>query len=93
MSVLGFLMLLLIAAIVGMIAQAIVGYSVGGCLVSSAVGLVGALLGNWLALQLNLPMILAVNIQGQIFPIVWSILGAVLFVAVVSLFTGRQQVD
>lgn len=90
MTLLGFLLLLLIAAISGAIAQAIVGFTRGGCLVSIAVGLIGALLGNWLARQLGFPMLLGVNIQGQVFPIVWSIIGAVIFVAVVSLLSGRR---
>lgn len=90
MTLLGFLLLLLIAAISGAIAQAIVGFTRGGCLASIAVGLIGALLGNWLARQLSLPMLLAVNIQGQVFPIVWSIIGAVIFVAIISLLTGRR---
>ncbi len=55
MTILDFLLLLLVAAICGAIAQALVGISVGGCLVSAVVGFVGALIGMWLARQLNLP--------------------------------------
>ena len=92
MTLLGFLVLLLIAALCGAIAQAIVGYSVGGCLLSSVVGIIGALLGYWLASQLNLPMVLTINIQGQPFPIIWSIIGASLFVGVVAFLTrGRYS--
>ena len=49
------LLLLLIAGICGAIGQAIGGYSHGGCLVSIALGFIGALLGSWLARQLGLP--------------------------------------
>ncbi len=90
MTIWGFLVLLLIAAICGAIAQLLVGYSTGGCLVSTAVGLIGALLGYWLARQLGFPLILAVDIEGQTFPIVWSIIGATLFVVVISLIRGRR---
>jgi uncharacterized membrane protein YeaQ/YmgE (transglycosylase-associated protein family) len=84
MNLLGFLVLLFIAAVCGAVAQAIVGYSVGGCLLSSIVGVIGALLGYWLARQLSLPLVLTLNIQGQQFPIIWSIIGASLFVGVLA---------
>jgi uncharacterized membrane protein YeaQ/YmgE (transglycosylase-associated protein family) len=87
MSILGILLLLVIAAICGAIAQAIVGYSAGGCLVSIILGAVGAYIGYWIASAFNLPLLWTVNIEGTQFPIVWSIIGAVIFVAIVSLFT------
>ena len=43
MTLFGFLILLLIAAICGGIGQAIAGYDLGGCLVSIVVGFIGAL--------------------------------------------------
>ena len=49
MSLLGFIVLLIIAAIAGALGQAIAGYSLGGFLVSIVVGLIGALIGWWLA--------------------------------------------
>ena len=55
MSLLGFIILLIIAAICGSIGQALAGYSYGGCLVSMVVGFVGAYVGLWLAGQLGLP--------------------------------------
>lgn len=92
MSLLGLLVLAVIAAICGAIGQALVGYSVGGCLISSVVGLVGAFLGNWLAGQLGLPTLLAINIDGQPFPMIWSIIGSVILVAIAALFTRRRTV-
>ncbi|HXT60267.1 MAG TPA: GlsB/YeaQ/YmgE family stress response membrane protein [Pirellulales bacterium] len=90
MTLTGFLILLLIAAICGSVAQAIVGYSRGGCLVSAALGLIGALIGTWLARLFELPYGFEVNIDGQEFPVIWSIVGAALFVAVLSLLTYRR---
>lgn len=81
----GFLLLLFIAGICGSLAQALAGYSHGGCLVSIALGFVGAVLGTWLAKTMGLPEILSVQIGGQSFPIIWSIIGAALFVAVLNL--------
>lgn len=90
MSLFGFLLLLLVAGLCGAIGQALAGYSRGGCLVSIALGFVGALLGTWLAGALGLPEIFAVNVGGQPFPIIWSIIGAALFVAVLALISGRR---
>ena len=90
MNLLQFIVLLVIAALCGGLAQAIVGYSHGGCLVSAALGLIGALLGTWLARALNLPEILAIKIGDQTFPIVWSVFGAALFVAILGMFSRRR---
>lgn len=90
MDLVSFLILLLVAGICGSIGQAIAGYSHGGCLVSIALGFIGALLGMWLAGALGLPELFAVRIGGRPFPIIWSIIGAALFVAVLSLITRRR---
>ncbi|HLF94658.1 MAG TPA: GlsB/YeaQ/YmgE family stress response membrane protein [Planctomycetota bacterium] len=84
MSILEFVLFLAVAGIVGCIGQALAGYSRGGCLVSIALGFVGALLGFWLARLLGLPGIFVVQIGGQPFPVVWSILGAALLVAILG---------
>ena len=81
------LLLLLIAGICGAIGQAITGYSHGGCLVSIALGFIGALLGSWLAGKLGLPELVAIPVGGVHFPILWSIIGAALFVAVINLIS------
>ncbi len=89
-SLTGFLVLLLVAAICGAIGRAIAGGTRGGCLVSVAVGFIGALLGTWIAREIRLPEILAISIDGHPFPIVWSIIGAALFVAFIHLLSGRR---
>lgn len=89
MTLLSLLILLLVAGVCGAAGQAIAGYSRGGCLVSIALGFVGALLGMWLAGLLGLPELFAINIAGRAFPIVWSIVGAALFVALLGLLRRR----
>ncbi|MBC7876293.1 MAG: GlsB/YeaQ/YmgE family stress response membrane protein [Anaerolineales bacterium] len=89
MSITSFLLLLLVAAVCGMLGQMLAGYSFGGCLVSAGVGFIGALVGMWLAGQLGLPEPLRVTIDGESFPVVWSVIGSTLFVALLSLFTRR----
>jgi uncharacterized membrane protein YeaQ/YmgE (transglycosylase-associated protein family) len=74
MSLLDFLLLCAIAGICGSIGQSVSGMSGRGCLVSIGVGLVGAVLGLWLARALRLPMIFSISIGGTAFPVVWAIL-------------------
>ena len=93
MSILEFIILLIVAAICGSLGMAITGYSRGGCLMSIALGFVGALIGMWLARVLALPDLLYLNFGEVRFPIVWSIIGAALFVAVLSLLTRASARD
>ena len=90
MTLMGFLVLLLVAGICGSIGQAIAGYSAGGCLVSIALGFIGALIGMWMSRKLGLPELFVISIGGERFPVIWSIIGAALFVAVLSLITRRR---
>jgi uncharacterized membrane protein YeaQ/YmgE (transglycosylase-associated protein family) len=90
MTLIDLLVLLIVAGICGALGQAIAGYSRGGCLVSIALGFVGALLGMWLARQMGLPELFAINIGGTNFPIVWSIIGSALFVAIITLITRSR---
>jgi uncharacterized membrane protein YeaQ/YmgE (transglycosylase-associated protein family) len=92
MTLLGFLILLIIAAIAGALGQALAGYSLGGCLISIVVGFIGAFLGSWLAGQFNLPEPFLVTIQGETFPLLWSIVGSALFALVLGLLTRRGRV-
>jgi uncharacterized membrane protein YeaQ/YmgE (transglycosylase-associated protein family) len=85
MTILEFLSLLLIAAICGSIGQAIGGYSRGGCLVSIALGFIGALIGAYLARLTGLPELFTIQLDNVSFPIIWSIIGAALFVLVIGL--------
>jgi uncharacterized membrane protein YeaQ/YmgE (transglycosylase-associated protein family) len=92
MTLLGLLVLLLIAAIAGAIGQAIAGYSLGGCIVSAAVGLIGALLGGWLAGATGLPELFVIQIGGWAFPVIWAIIGATIFSLVVGLLSRPRRV-
>lgn len=90
MTLLDLLLLLLIAGICGSLGQAIAGYSRGGCLVSIALGFIGALVGMWLARLLGLPELIPVVIGGTSFPIIWSIIGSAVFVALITLITRSR---
>lgn len=91
MTILDFLILLVVAGICGAVGQAIVGYSRGGCLASIALGFIGALLGAWLARVAGLPEMFELDIGPQPFPIIWAIIGATLFVALIALIAPRRS--
>lgn len=91
MNILQLLILLFIAGVCGSIARALVGTTRGGCLVSIVLGFIGALLGTWLAQQAGLPEFLAIPVGGKSFPVIWSVIGASLFVAVLALISGRKR--
>lgn len=90
MTLIDLLLLLLVAGICGAIGQAIGGFSRGGCLVTIALGFIGALLGLWLARNAGLPEPFPVEVGGRTFPVVWSIIGSALFVAVIG-FISRSR--
>ena len=90
MSVFDFLILLLVAGICGSLGQAIAGYTRGGCLVAIVLGFIGALLGTLLARNLDVPELLLLHIGDTAFPIIWSVVGAALFVAVISFLAGPR---
>ena len=94
MTLMGFLILLLIAAICGAIGQSLAGYDLGGCLVSIVVGFIGAYIGLWIAGKFGLPPIFEISIQGKSFPVVWAVIGSAIFTFIVALlrkvFTGRN---
>jgi uncharacterized membrane protein YeaQ/YmgE (transglycosylase-associated protein family) len=90
MDLIDLLVLLLVAGICGAIGQAITGFSRGGCLVSIALGFIGALIGMMIARKLGLPEPFPLKIGTMPFPVIWSIIGSALFVAIISLITRNR---
>ena len=91
MTILELVLYLIVAGVSGAVGSSLAGYSHRGCLVSIALGFVGAILGSWMAGLLGLSNLLTVRIGDHPFPVVWSILGSALFVAVVSAMTRRRR--
>ncbi len=88
----GLILLLIIAAICGAVARALGGGVRGGLIVSTAIGFVGALFGPWVARQLHLGEPFVLRVGDYSFPILWSIIGGALFVALLHLLSGRRNV-
>jgi uncharacterized membrane protein YeaQ/YmgE (transglycosylase-associated protein family) len=85
MTLIDLLFLLLVAGLLGAVARALGGGTRGGCLVSIAVGFVGALLGVALARWSGFGDLFVISVGGTRFPIVWSVIGGALFVAALNL--------
>jgi len=84
MTLIDFLILAVVAAICGMIGESLVGYSMGGCVVSAVIGYIGAFIDLWVARQFGLPELFTITIGGNTIPVVWSIIGSALLVAVLA---------
>jgi uncharacterized membrane protein YeaQ/YmgE (transglycosylase-associated protein family) len=85
------LLLFLIAGITGSIGQALTGFSRGGCFLSIVVGFIGALLGTWIARELNLNEFFVINIGDVAFPVLWAIIGAAIFTGILSLLSPKDK--
>ena len=86
----GLLVLVIIAALCGAVGRALAGGAPGGLITSIALGFIGALFGPWVAGQLHLSEPFVLHVSGYSFPIVWSMIGAALFVALLHLLSGRR---
>lgn len=82
---------LIIAGIAGSIARSLSGFSRGGCIISIVVGFIGAMIGTWFARELQLPDPITVTIRGTTYNLLWTIIGAVIFTAVLSLITPDKK--
>jgi uncharacterized membrane protein YeaQ/YmgE (transglycosylase-associated protein family) len=85
------ILLLVIAGITGGIGRSIVGFTRGGCIISIVVGFIGAYIGTILAREFNFPDFWSFEIRGISYPIVWSIVGAAVFTAVLSLIVPKKD--
>jgi uncharacterized membrane protein YeaQ/YmgE (transglycosylase-associated protein family) len=85
------LLSLIIAGIAGSIARSLSGFSRGGCIVSIVVGFIGAMIGTWLARELQLPDLFVLEIGGTSYNLLWTIIGAVIFTTLLSFITPGKK--
>ncbi|MDA0807380.1 MAG: GlsB/YeaQ/YmgE family stress response membrane protein [Planctomycetota bacterium] len=92
MSLVDLLIYLFIAGICGGVAQSLVGFERGGCLGAIVTGLIGAMIGTWIAQKTGLGEMFALQIGTKQYPVVWSVIGASLFVGMLAMLTrGRRR--
>jgi uncharacterized membrane protein YeaQ/YmgE (transglycosylase-associated protein family) len=76
----------LVAIVFGTLAQLTSGYSRGGWIVNFAFGFIGALAGVVVSREFNLPEIYNITVKLANFPVIYSVLGSVIFLASVGFF-------
>lgn len=91
MSFTEFIILFFIAGITGSIAKALTGFTRGGCFLSVVVGFIGAVIGKWMAEKLDFPELFVLHVGGIAFPVVWAIIGAVVFTTIINLISPRPK--
>jgi uncharacterized membrane protein YeaQ/YmgE (transglycosylase-associated protein family) len=91
MTLIDFVIYLVIAGICGAIARAIAGGTPGGFIISILVGFLGAFLGVWIARMVRLPRLVVISVDGHPFPIVWSIFGGLVLVAIAHALLPRRR--
>jgi uncharacterized membrane protein YeaQ/YmgE (transglycosylase-associated protein family) len=78
---------LIVATLAGALAQLLVGYTRGGCFASILIGVIGALIGIWIAQWLSLPHLwIIANVD-----VGWTFIGAAIFVALLALVMGGSR--
>ena len=77
MNVLEFIILLVMAGLLGVVAQKILGTKYG-MLVSVILGMVGAALGRFLSSAFHFPAVFTISIGDTRVEIVWALLGALI---------------
>jgi len=81
------------AGICGAIARGIAGGTRGGFVISVLLGFLGAFIGTWLARMLRLPELFTIAVAGHPFPILWSIIGGALLVALAHALTRPRYIE
>jgi uncharacterized membrane protein YeaQ/YmgE (transglycosylase-associated protein family) len=86
MNAIEFLLILLVAFVLGIIAQMTSGYSRGGFIVNLGFSFLGALAGFFGSSMLDAPVLYDLHLGVITFPIIYSVIGSVIFLAVIGLF-------
>jgi uncharacterized membrane protein YeaQ/YmgE (transglycosylase-associated protein family) len=84
MTVEEIIILLVVAAVLGVVAQRMLGYKLGGFFASVVLGFLGGLLGKFMASRFPLPLNFNIEIGDTKFQVVWSVLGTLLVTFIVG---------
>ena len=83
--------LLLVAVIVANLGQVINAYSLGRYLVSLIVGFIGAFFGIGIARLFGFPEPIPMIIRGEIFPVMWSVIGSLALLWVLNSLIEQRE--
>ena len=85
MTILELVIYIVVAALCAGVAESLLGIH-AGFFGSVVIGWLGAFVGTWVARKTGLPELFVLRIGDMAIPIVWTIVGSFLLVAVVGLF-------
>ncbi len=91
MGLIEFGLLVVLAAVCGVVGQLITGYSRGGCPMAFLAAFAGALAGPWAAERLEWQEPLMLPVGPVEFPVVTSAAGALVLVVLVNLMTRKRK--
>jgi uncharacterized membrane protein YeaQ/YmgE (transglycosylase-associated protein family) len=91
MSILEVIILLVVAAIAGIVSQKITNVQTGGLVMSIILGFVGAWLGRTLSNALTIGDPIHINVVGHSFPVLWTLTGAALANLIVGWIQARGR--
>ena len=86
MNLIELLLMGLVALICGTIAQLTSSNSKGGWIVHPVIGFFGALAGVYVSRSLNATVLYDLKIGTVVFPIIYGVIGAVIFLAAIGFF-------
>ena len=85
------LLCLILAGVLGILSQRILGFKLGGLFVSIFIGFVGAVLGRELVHWFHLPEWIHVTVAGRTFPVFWCTVGALISTVIVGMIARRRS--
>lgn len=89
-----FVVLAIVAGILGAVTQSLFGFRVGGFFISVILGFAGGWFGTWVSEQLALPHIVSLKVQGYgDFPVIWCIAGTLIVTSMVAWISRKSGKD
>jgi uncharacterized membrane protein YeaQ/YmgE (transglycosylase-associated protein family) len=85
------LVVALVAIVFGTFAQLTSGYSRGGWIVNVGIAFLGAVAGTVISRLLNAPVIYDLRLQTSNFPIIYTIVGSVFFIAALGFIVKPRR--
>jgi uncharacterized membrane protein YeaQ/YmgE (transglycosylase-associated protein family) len=85
------LLCLILAAALGIVAQRILGFKLGGLFVNIFIGFIGAVLGREMVHWFHLPEWIELRVAGRVFPVFWCTVGALIATLIVGLIARRRS--
>jgi uncharacterized membrane protein YeaQ/YmgE (transglycosylase-associated protein family) len=91
MSLTDFIIMVILAALLGALSQRILGFQMGGWIFATILGFFGVLLGRWLVYQFGFWEPVPIHVRGRPFPLMWSVIGGVAATFLAAWLSRRRR--